>query len=438
MKLRPKASMDRAGSESIRESIYNVWSKCVNGRYILYNTLTQNLVELSQRDCQESFSNNILKSKLKSLGFFVDNKCDEFDLALKLRRNFRERAALGLALTIVPSLVCNFSCSYCVSGTNHKEKYSSVAIDNAITYAQERLMSGDKLSIQWYGGEPTLFYKQMVEATEKFHHLTNQHGAKFESSLVSNGSLFSPHFRGVIEKLNLKDCQISIDWPLDGSLRKLPGLSATMTLKRILKNINHIPPEIELSLRVNVRPDFLKTFSSLIEMIKNVVLRQCEVYVHQILDSNDKTLNQESINKLQYLDFDAYHRDRYSAKLMLRGAGFAQAYLPNDFEPAMCLALSKNAVMFAPDGTMRKCLREAHGEAAKIYPNGRMNERASFYKDYEVKKHSPCSKCTYLPICYGGCVKDIFENEFDVLHRCTPWKFTLAQEMTAYLKRERR
>jgi len=111
-------------SIEFKPSVYNHRLAFPDGDILYFNFYTLNLISLPPKEAAEA-DRLLLKptgipgtvppglpTLMIEKGFLVDSRVDETDLLRKAREQARSRPG-SLALTILPTLACNFRCVYC-------------------------------------------------------------------------------------------------------------------------------------------------------------------------------------------------------------------------------------------------------------------------------------------------------------------------------------
>lgn len=419
-----------------RLSQFVVFGRPVDGAIAAFSTLTQNLVILSEDEASALRGGRVIDVEdLRRIGFLVPQDEDEAATAEALRKMLVARRDGGLSVTVVPSLGCNFSCNYCYNGLHPVEGGDTAkSFRAAFAHAEANLAEGTSLSVTWYGGEPLLFQKKLPEWGGAFVELAKQRGCRFRSDILTNGSAITPATTELLLAAGITRAQVSIDWPAGATNRKSKFATAEASLARVLKNINFLSSDIKVTLRINTAPGFLATFPELIEQIKRMVTRKVGLYCHRLYESNEASLNNQSAAQLRYDNAASYAEDFMRAKAIIRAFGYPYEYVPEQVPIGQCIAQSDDDIIFNDEGAMRKCPREIHGEGAEVYGDGTKNTQAHFYQNAQAADDLDCSRCAYLPVCHGGCVKEFYHAPTNKLNRCTLWKFTLEDELTHFLE----
>lgn len=414
-------------------SQYNIYSAEHNGCFAIYNTATQNLVITTSEEKALIEAGVIFDEEALRLGLIVSDDRDERKSVMRYRQSLRSQGKSRLAVTIVPSKSCNFSCGYCYNGIAHRQTRSS-AFDAAHSYIARELKPQESLHLTWYGGEPTLYLDKIRDFTKSIQKFCERNDSMYSADLLTNASTLTKNQANILSELSLVNIQVSIDWPLAKSQRVKPGLSVGDTLVDCLTKCNNIPEAIALNLRINVMPGFLDTFHLLLDTVEKLVSRPKWVYIHRIVESNDPTLNTKESSEYRYADLHLFFEDYYKARLVLRERGFDQEFVPSGEDSGYCIAQTVRDVIFTEEGEARKCVRELYGDGAMVdVSTGSSNGRYKFYMTEEVEENDYCFMCKFLPICHSGCVKEKYERPDDIIQRCTPWKFILERELTNYL-----
>jgi uncharacterized protein len=419
----------------LKPSTFNVFSDEVAGKRLLFNTLTHNLATISSSEYDALCRGHLFDNRAEELGFVVRHDFDEAGFASHLREQVKNAPEDHLHVTIVPGLACNYSCGYCYNGIGHQALKVAGVFEKAKKHIHEHLSVGKDVHVTWYGGEPLLYLAPIERFSKDIAERCSSLGSRYSSDLLTNASLLTPEVGEVLSKLHLTSIQVSIDWPVKLSERHRPGESPQAALAGVLAKINNVPNDIDVTIRINVFPGFLDTFSVLVAQLKASVDRPFEAYIHRIHKSNDPKQLERSL-EFSILDPEEYHYQYAIAVNQLEESGLYPYDMPEMNEHGLCMAESKSKVVIGPFEGVRKCIREVYGEGAVIDDQGIINEVGSYYLNSTLPEGSVCRKCTYLPICGGGCVKDQLESPEDVSDRCTPWKYVLPDRLTRRLRAE--
>lgn len=104
---------------------------------------------------------------------------------------------------------CNLACPYCFVCQRPKQITYKVAEDTAKFFAKNALIAGKKPSINFFGGEPMLRFKDIIKPLTIW--IRETYGDGFELSLTTNGTLLT---REVMEFF--KEYDVSMLFSIDG------------------------------------------------------------------------------------------------------------------------------------------------------------------------------------------------------------------------------
>ncbi|GGP92210.1 radical SAM protein [Streptomyces melanogenes] len=130
---------------------------------------------------------------LAELGFVADGPRTDGREALRNRLTHLGLDATPLrisGLRIVLTDKCNMACDYCFVKTNTgKPDMTEEEVATGLAYLFETNASHDQVSIQWFGGEPTIRFDLMRYGDELADRLAAEHGVKsIRRTVVTNGA----------------------------------------------------------------------------------------------------------------------------------------------------------------------------------------------------------------------------------------------------------
>ena len=381
-------------------------------RFYMYNSLSNSFSELD-RDTyayitQKIKNNNVciadeeLKSSLVQLKILTNSDEDSL-LRLKYKALLRRFNNSQLALTINPTLDCNFSCPYCFED-KHPQKYMTDQVEDDIINFIKKHEGAQGMSVTWFGGEPLLAFNRIISLTEKFLNL----GLVYEAGMVTNGYLLTERIISKLENLYIKSIQVTID-----GLQKVHDSRRCLrngypTFYRIIENIKktHVAcPDIKLNVRVNIdrtnEHDFLELYKLFQkDEFKGIFLTPA--FVDDKNHINKCVLNSEEQNN--YINH----------LLKEYGIVFSQFYP----EPRQeCFIRNPNSVVIGPEGELYKCWNDV-GNPDKVYGylDGRITNEPLLFRYLAASDpfdDEKCMKCILLPVCGGGCPYERIKRDYE-------------------------
>ena len=162
----------------------------------------------------------------------------------------------GISLTICPTMGCNFDCPYCFE--NHRQGKMSLEVQDNVIALAERMFdaAGTKnLSVTWFGGEPLLAPDIIESLSLRLIELVQKRGGKYVASIITNGYLLTKENIEMLDRMQVKNCQVTIDGLGDthNATRHLAG--GGPTFDKIVDNLKNHKIPFMVDIRHNVHED---------------------------------------------------------------------------------------------------------------------------------------------------------------------------------------
>lgn len=376
------------------------WSRYVvkiaheNG-LLLYSTLTGELFlldkdELKLLDNKDPKLLEILNKK----SFIVPNDLNEYKLANDLKQIGKIMLKHDKAITkyiIFPTTDCNARCFYCYELGRKRINMDLNIANDVAEYIKDKSM-GEKVNLQWFGGEPLYNFSAIDRITE----LLNKWNIDYSSIMVSNGYLFNEELIKRAKDLwHLNSVQISLDGR-EELYNKVKNYihKGTNPYLIVLNNIELLlKTKVEVIIRLNMDNQNVDELNKLSDDLINyfgdynnldiytVLIRDFGYSIHEF-NSEDEALNNYS--KLQE---------------KLTNAGFCKIQrLKHDYVVNQCMADNDKSITILPDGRLGKCEHESEDNLiGSIYDN-KLDE--SMIKEWkETIVVDECKECVFFPSC---------------------------------------
>ena len=128
----------------MKKSIFNI-SQQIGDKLLLYNTFTTSMVEMSKELYESVFVQDDFSisetSSLYSMGFLIDDSCDEVLAMENLRNEVVKNSSDKIAnIIIAPTLECNAHCFYCFENGHRKGRMSLETADALIEFLEKNGM----------------------------------------------------------------------------------------------------------------------------------------------------------------------------------------------------------------------------------------------------------------------------------------------------------
>jgi len=380
--------------------------------FILYNTLTGGLTLLNQQNCfkfteaeknkkPSALPQSLLKP-LKEDGFIINADYDE-DAIIKTR-SLIGRAQNELILSVMLTLNCNFSCRCCFE-EKRKINMNNETEKNVIAYIAKKAKKVEKISIDWYGGEPLLRFEQLKRINDEISDICKKEDTDYSISITTNGYLLDKNVINYLKNFKVSHLQITLDGPPETHNYNRPLSTGKPTFEKIFKNITFAVDEnIPVIVRVNVEKRNAEKIINLYNIFeKNGLKNKVAILLKSVLSSLSNPCKENCLTSIESgkIMMSVYKEAALNGWIVL-------PYIDNLQNYEFCIVDSIGQMIIDPKGYVYKCgERFSKSErVGKILQNGEI-----LFYDYELSKwlsknpfdFSECKKCKILPICMGGC-----------------------------------
>ena len=387
-----------------------------NDDNIVFNTFTKACVALDN----ETFSllqgsdipyteheNNTL-DYLKENGFLVSADFDE--VGFLRYYNYKVRFAEDyLSLTIAPTLSCNFDCPYCFEnkrgGTIDKETQTLI-----MEFLKEKLSHGvKKMDLTWYGGEPLLCFDIIKEMCHEIAVMTSEFDVQCKMGMITNGYLINNDVADLLEKYNIS-AQITLDGLAENHDNRRYLRNGGATFDRIVENLHCFDNRnIDVYIRMNVDKFNASDYPALTQLIHSFHNPRMILYPAVTENVNERKESRKDYYMPDRI-YDTFISDTRKQGLFHKDVDTVPisndiSKLP-DNRSYFCAAELENSFVIDEKGHVYKCWNEVGKdnycfslkEPDKINYNSLLN-----YMGDITFSDTKCTKCPFLPICFGGC-----------------------------------
>lgn len=399
---------------NLKLSKYNHYLQKDNNLHAL-NAVTSAIVEFE--DCNieslmhkiDSLSNEEIKWLIDNF-FLVDKQINEYKQFIE-RFNKLRNEHCGLSVTVGFTFRCNFNCVYCIQKENYNTRSSLNledidSINNWIDQALESNKKINKISINYFGGEPTLNLDAVYYLTQKINDLAKEKHLSKYYQMVTNGYALNSESINLLLNYGIKDFQITVDGPKQiHNSRRSPNFdSFSKIIENILELISknatiyllHVYDESNLSSTYELI-DFFETLSQNSPKLK----RQLYFSFASTIPKNVESVkcNKYIVGKEVLLSNHGIEVYNYATQKGFRYSNF--------LDVNCCFRQVKNSLLISPDLNLYKCYSVFGMENFSFG-----NIKNTTFNDYLKKSESfsllngyfdKCENCNVVPICRGGC-----------------------------------
>jgi uncharacterized protein len=403
----------------MKPSRYNFFFQVDDQAILGYNSLTTALADLSAQEfatlqdfcdeprddlldaCGPGFRDDLVKD-----GFLVPDDCDELEQLGALHNALKMQRQRSIGLTIVPTLDCNFRCTYCFSYAR-PERMSARVREALLRFVEARLPKADGVSVTWYGGEPTLCLDVIEALSAQLRDACERQGARYlPASIVTNGYLLTEKVAQRLKAAGITQAQVTLDGDRDTHNRRRPLQGGVGTFDRILDNVSASRDILDIQIRINVDRSNAGAATAALDVLVEHGLQGVPAYFGHVKPYTEACAGMASACLSDY-EFGELNLE-LSRQAIARG--FASLQLPHLKLGGVCGADHAFSYLVAPDGLLFKCWAQASLGAeysiGSIFDDGRtprQEETLRRYLDWDPLADARCKECRVLPICMGGC-----------------------------------
>jgi len=348
---------------------------------------------------------------------------------------------------IAPTLDCNLSCFYCFE-TKSKEKMGAGVQESVATFIASRLRSSPSrdLTVEWYGGEPLLALDVVRDLSGRLEALCGDAGATYNAAMVTNGTLLSPATIEALRGCGIRSYHVTLDGPAEvHDARRSPARrpqasraaqagvgeraaaadasssgELSQSFERIVQNIEAAAAGGQMNVRLNVGRSNRDAVGAFLKFARERRWseRGIEIYPAPIFGTATPCMGYPE-EALAEEDFDSVLDEFCAAGSEGAGSDGARSSLAEvvGFPPSRhytCEALAFNSFAVSPSGSLFKCPLEIDDENKAV---GAADRPLDLYSANLLKWLSfdpfsipGCGECLFLPLCFGGCPKKLFEE----------------------------
>lgn len=265
--VKPKENIDKLwGKQRVKnQATYRMMRYVLrvdhDSKVLLHNVVTGRLVVLDRAEMTAlenlPMAYKPVIAQLVSEHYLVPVDYDEHWQVINLRnilRKFVIASTLNpIAITrytILPTTACNARCYYCCEHGIPTFTMTKQIADDTVKFIADYCGEERKISIRWYGGEPTVAAYRIDQICKGIR----ERGIQYSSSITTNGYLFDEEMASRARELwNLKNAMICVD----GTERNYNEVKSFANAKdnpyqRVLRNIGLLLEQgVSVALRMN-------------------------------------------------------------------------------------------------------------------------------------------------------------------------------------------
>ena len=406
-----------------------------NQSYIYDAYIKEQVEHLKRGPVDGEKLDNALKQKYCVLTGTNERKqiCDEIDKRINNDNS--------LNIIIIPTTECNFRCEYC-----YEEKEKGFISDATMFNLYKAIVShfstieGERsLRLDWFGGEPLLYYKKMVDFCETINKYCLENNIIFQHSITTNGYLLTQEQASKLIQNGINLFQITIDGmpkTHDKYRHLMDGSPTWQTIIDNLINLKSLAIHFKVQIRINYNMEIAETLEDFYEFYRSSFAddNRFELTFHAIGHwggTNDKNINVISP------EYQSYMMCELTRIGIEQGVLHFSPYVPC-CGAELCYANMKRSYVIYKNGLIGKCTLEESPEKESSFVIGDINQgffsideekeskwiypKDKYLKHIEVNK---CDECISFPICGGISCPAYRVKNGDYTKKCTPTMYCI-------------
>ena len=394
----------------MKQSKYNLLIETDQTSVIMFNTLYGSISLFTPEEYSQVKGgigniekDSLLKRHLIEQKFIVDDTVNELEI-VKNRKVMGVNDPNKLELIVIPTLACNFACTYCYEN-NYKSIMERRTVEALKKWLTTNLKNYKFLVLHWFGGEPLLAFKLIKEITSFINSINKSNDTIFHPHITTNGYLLTNKKVHDLTNIGICDYQVTLDGPpqIHDSSRMLKGNKPTY--KIIHKNICNalqFSPDIKISLRINYNSKTVDSIPELLTSFPSIIRSQLRVVFEPIFCNNGRkdTANNSEVISQKLIDLYNF----------ASGEGYDTSIISKTLlSPRLiyCYAERENQFIINYNGDVFKCSVcnfESKDRVGYLKEDGKIVKNANWGNWVNTNLwEEQCDDCIYLPVCAGGC-----------------------------------
>jgi uncharacterized protein len=346
---------------------------------------------------------------------------------------------------------CNLGCYYCYEerAPDRLELKDVAAVVELVTdkLARSRKRS---LHVDWYGGEPLMNVEFIEAASTALQALCKREKITYVASIISNGTCWPNDVGSFISRHRIRQVQISFDGLRANHnrrrhYRKGYAPDDTSSFDRAEQLVDRLLDHVRVDIRINIdrgnRGDvipFIK-FAREREWFNRSFPAVIQPARLSSYSEHSAFMRESELSLEEYDEIRTLVRSEVGAE-----APVEESEAPDGFpypKTSVCAALANDSIVVGADGRQYHCglqAAETHravgsirGLSKRELPvisllsgNGQSDE--SWWRRFDPTILPNCSRCSFLPICWGGCPKKHLEqDDHAIAEQSRYWRMNL-------------
>ena len=276
-----------------------------------------------------------------------------------------------LHLILLPTEQCNFRCTYCYESFP-VERMRADVVEGVKALIAARGHDLRRLELGWFGGEPLLAKRIILDVCRYAHQLASEHSQLiYGASITTNGYLLDVQTARELTQYGVKLFHISLDGPPEIHDKSRVKVNGKGSFARIWSNLLALKGsnlDFIIALRIHYSPATYLELIPLIELINTEFARDSR---YSVYFKDIERLGGTSDDSIRL--FTERANDEIQSLLTARLDPRIRVYSEERDGPYVCYASRANSFVVRPNGTLGKCtvaLYDDRNSVGQLLPDG--------------------------------------------------------------------
>lgn len=386
-------------------------------------------------------------SRLLMGGYLISGK-DPDQVEIVRRRFAAAKVDAPIVLTIVTTMKCNLACYYCYE-TRTNQSLEDSNVHTIADWVSRRIDSSGKrsLHVDWFGGEPLLNMAFIETMSAELQAVCLAKQASYSASVISNGTLWPSDIGAFIGKHKIRQVQISLDGMQQEHDRRRkyrkgyrPSADAS-AFELAASAIDALLEYTRVDVRLNLDPGNAQDGLKLVQYASDKGWFQkkhpFKLYPARLSKYSERSAFMDRVGiDAEEFELVAKEIEAEIANVVGVSSTRSEPVLPRT---GVCAALARDSVVVGADKSLYRCglqvsephrrvghLNGGHSSRKDADELGAKVDDARWWETYDPTENPRCGKCSFLPICWGGCPKNHLERDYVAMEfQCNHWRRNL-------------
>ena len=364
-----------------------------------------------------------LTARLRRNGFLVEPGFDE--VAVVRERYWAARGSAPVVLLVTTTMDCNLGCYYCYESRT-PDALRLTDAETLVDIAAQRLGGRKRsLHVDWYGGEPMLGIDFLERGSLALQEYCRSAGIRYHASIISNGTRWPDDPGTFVARHRIREVQISFDGMKDNHDRRRRyrpehrSPADRSSFEQAAALVDELVRHTRVDLRYNADQGNAGDLPAFISFAKArgwfdgpfrcvLMVAKLSAYSERSSFLRPHELDPERFEELQALAARELPPEAQDDQDIVSG-------FPHP-KTSVCGALAHDSAVVGADGLEYRCGLQV-GEPGRAtgrflgMPGARPGDPTESFPDrswwagFDPTTLPTCSRCSFLPVCWGGCPK---------------------------------